>query len=401
MHPQMPGRGAGLIAVVSFAMAVATAGCGARVDDEAIGGGGTLGAGPGATATGASAARGGSRMAGASCAEGLATTAPVTPTVWLVVDGSGSMDEAFEATTRWEALREALIDPGGVVATLEAAVRFGLVLYDGPEDGLLSTATCFMPENIDPGCLCFSGFEPACCQASCGATPMPAQAPAQCANVSVIEPALSNHAAIDAAYPGQPLGGSTPTDRALERVVSALSLAGPMPPDSQTGPVIVVLATDGAPNDACGGTINATGVEVAQRVVDAVSDGVSMGMRLFVISLAGDDAELRSHLQQVASVGSPGQSPFEPSTKGDLVAALRSIISGATCQVTLNGTVAAGQECTGEVTLNGEPLSCNSPDGFRLTDDHTLGLTGSACDRFLAAQSSLHAQFPCGVFIPL
>jgi hypothetical protein len=349
--------------------------------------------GPGASGLGSGAAPGG------TCAQGLATASPITPTVWLVVDGSGSMDEAFESSTRWIALRAALMDPDGVVASLQAAVRFGLVLYDGPDEGLLSM--CFAPENIDPNCLCFSGFEPFCCQARCGGMPAAPPTPAECANVMVVQPALSNHAALDGAFPRQPLGGSTPTDRALQRVVSEFSMLAPAQPDAlAAGPVIVILATDGAPNDACGGTINATDAEVAQRVLDVVGDGVQMGMRMFVISLAGDDPQLRTHLQQVAQLGSPGQPPFEPSTKDELVDALRNIVGGATCQVALDGKVAVGQECSGEVALNGESLTCGAADGWRLVDDHTLQLTGAACDRFLASQSSVSARFPCGVFIP-
>jgi hypothetical protein len=351
---------------------------------------GSIGVGPSGSPGAASGASG--VGPGATCAQGLATTSPITPTVWLVVDGSGSMDEPFESSTRWVALRAALMDPGGVVASLQAAVRFGLVLYDGPLDGQLTS--CFAPENIDPSCLCFSGYEPFCCQAGCGGPP------AECANVMVVQPALSNHAALDAAFPGQPLGGSTPTDRALQRVVSEFSMLAPPQPDTRQGPVIVILATDGAPNDTCVGMLNVADLDVERRVLDVVGDGVQMGLRMFVISLAGADAELRNHLQQVAQLGSPGQPPFEPSTKGELVDALQNIVGGATCQVALDGTVAVGQECSGAVALNGESLSCNATDGWRLVDDHTLQLTGAACARFLASSSSVTARFPCGVFIP-
>jgi hypothetical protein len=394
------------LAIRGFALGLALAACFPACSSDVRDPGGTgtstnasgsIGAGPSRSP---GAARGGSGAApGATCAQGLATTSPITPTVWLVVDGSGSMDERFESSTRWVALRAALMDPGGVVASLQPAVRFGLVLYDGPADGGITS--CFAPQNIDPSCLCISGFEPFCCQAGCGGMPAAAPStPAECANLMVVQPALSNHAALDAAFPAQPLGGSTPTDRALQRVVSEFAMLAPPQPDTRSGPVIVILATDGAPNDTCIGMLNVADLDVEQRVLDVVGDGVQMGLRMFVISLAGDDAGLRSHLQQVAELGSPGQPPFEPSTKDELVDALQNIVGGATCQVALDGTVTVGQECSGEVALNGESLSCNATDGWRLVDDHTFQLTGAACTRFLASPSSVTARFPCGVFIP-
>jgi hypothetical protein len=79
--------------------------------------------------------------ASTTCAQGDANTSPVTPTVWLVLDGSGSMNEDFggNGQSRWEALRAALMDPGGVVETLQHSVRFGMVLYSGNQDDAIAT----------------------------------------------------------------------------------------------------------------------------------------------------------------------------------------------------------------------------------------------------------------------
>lgn len=387
-------------------------------------GSGTLGRGT--TTTVGSGLTGIAGAGSNTCAKGRATTLPVTPTVWLVVDGSGSMGQRFANSTRWDALRTALMDPGGVVSTLEKAVRFGLVIYNGPDEfsgggnggngGTRGGGACFAPDRINPSCLCFSGFEPFCCQAACGASdpmamPMPAPAPTtpadpaampqECANLMVVNPALSNYAAINSAYPQREVGGSTPTHRALERIVSTLPVTNSAIPDDMTGPVYVILATDGAPNDSCAGGFGGSfDPETAKRVVEVVTSGVAMGMRMFVISLAGDDLELRQHLQEVANIGSPGQAPFEPASKDELVTALRNIIGGATCQVALDGTVMQGEECSGQVSLNGQFLTCNVPNGWKLADDHTLQLTGTACDTFLGAQSAIEATFPCNVFVP-
>jgi hypothetical protein len=337
------------------------------------------------------------------CAEGISNTSPVTPTIWLVIDGSGSMADEFGGSTRWESLRSALMAPDGVVSGLQQNVRFGMVIYSGGEQ-MVPACTGGV---VNFACGCYTGAEDACCTAACGGTPpVPV---GMCADLVVVAPAISNFMTLDTAYPAHEIGGWTPTDRALEHVVTQLPvLNDPSLPDLKKDPIYVILATDGAPNDQCGGMGlgggggGAAGFQpvVAQRVVDSVTAGVQKGMHMFVISLAGDDPELSAHLDQVANIGSPGQKPFVPAGKDELVAALQQIIGGATCQVELNGTVAAGQECSGEVQLNGTALPCNGPDGWSMVNERTVQLQGTACSSFVAVASQVHAAFPCSVFRP-
>jgi hypothetical protein len=306
-----------------------------------------------------------------TCAEGDANTSPVTPTVWLVLDGSGSMKEDFGGQSRWDALRAALMDPGGVVDTLQHSVRFGMVLYSGNEDDMIAAG-------------------------------------GECFQLVTVQPALDNYSMLSAQYPAMELGGWTPTDRALDNVVSTLPVTNSQVVlDAAPDPTYVILATDGAPNDHCadGGNVRGGGASqfdpvTAQRVLDVVGKGVQMGMQMFVISLAGDDQQLAMHLQQVADLGGTGQPPFTPSNKDDLVSTLQEIIGNATCQVRLSGSVIAGKECSGEVSLNGNALACNQADGWKLADESTVQLTGAACDSFLQTQSLVHATFPCDAFSP-
>jgi hypothetical protein len=337
------------------------------------------------------------------CAQGDANASPVTPTVWLVIDGSGSMNEDFGNSSRWEALRSALMDDGGVVKDLEHVVRFGMVIYNGPEDDGGGQGQCNAPDKVNLLCGCLTGYERACCSQACGGTPPPPPAdPAMCANLVTVDPALDNFMTLDAAYPTREIGGWTPTDRAMEHVVANLPVLNQAVLDEQKDPIYVILATDGQPNDNCNGMGNGQDFqpEVAQRVLDAVNNGVKMGMSLFVISLAGDDDQLRMHLEDVAAAGNTGKPPFEPSSKDELANTLREVVGGASCSVTLNGEVQMGQECTGQVTLNGNVLECGSDNGWRMQDPRTVQITGSACDMFLAMQSQIHAAFPCGVFVP-
>src|SRR5690606_1328988 len=69
------------------------------------------------------------------CPELRRVLVPQVPTVQLVVDQSGSMQDAFGNTTRWEAVRDTLVDEmDGVVVGLESYVRFGLTLYTGTDE---------------------------------------------------------------------------------------------------------------------------------------------------------------------------------------------------------------------------------------------------------------------------
>jgi hypothetical protein len=298
------------------------------------------------------------------CAEAVAAVTAVTPTVWLVVDGSTSMDEAFSGTeSRWSALRSTLVGPTGIVPTLQASVRFGMVIYAGGQAG------------------------------------------AECVTLQTVDAALNNFAAIDAAYPMTPVASGTPTDKALDHVFMNLAMLDRPPAEALANPVYVVLATDGAPNDLCGGNGGRGGgrgsnAAVEPRVVDIARAGSQSGANLYIISLAGDDAQLQSHLEQVASVTISGQPPYSPATQAELVSAIGSVVSTGTCQILLNGTVRPGLECMGQVLLNGQPIGCNDPNGWRLTGPGTFQLTGTACDAFLSMQAQLQASFPCEVFIP-
>jgi Mg-chelatase subunit ChlD len=319
-----------------------------------------------------------------SCADTMVQAGRKQPLVMIVIDGSGSMCAPFGNATRWTALRSALMDPDGIVTKLQAAVSFGVTLYDGPLDlnGLLAGGG----NNLGSSVMCAdSDFE-----ASMGKA---------CPNLVEVPQALNNEPPIAAVYPMKELGGSTPTHKALAVVVDKLIETRVAVPDQVLQPQYIVLATDGEPNELCP---NPTGVDPHAEVIAQVTRAAEADIKTFVISLAGDDANLMSHLVKVAEAGMTGFAPFSPMSKQDLVASLTQIIGGAVgCEVLLNGTVTQGQECAGTVDMNGAALPCNDPNGWSLKDDHTLILNGQACSDFQSNPLSvLRADFPCGVFNP-
>jgi len=312
-----------------------------------------------------------SMLLGELCAKQERTVRRVVPTIWLVVDGSGSMLDPLspgDATPRWDALRSALVDPSvGIVSQLQHQVRWALALYDGP-----------LPELAR----------------SPDAGTVPPVGAGSCPRVILVEPALDNFSRIDLAYPAAPLGGSTPTDKALAAVSGYVSL--PAAPTDPRGPNIVVLATDGAPNDFCSQALFPA--DVKPRVLDAVTQLKAAGAQLYVVSLAGQDAQLTDHLEQVAAAGGTGKAPFVVQNKDELLQTFRDIIGPSlSCKVELTGEVDASRACQGKVQLNGSELGCNAPDGFRVEAPRMIELLGRSCEAYKNdAQARLVAEFPCG-----
>jgi len=297
-----------------------------------------------------------------ACAKAELTTTRTVPTVWLLVDGSGSMAAPLSGLTgpsRFHLLRDALMAQGsGLVARLQGSVAFGLLIYDG---GL-------SPPGIP--------------------TPL-------CPRVIAVEPALDNFATLDLAYPAVETGASTPTHYALTDLAKRIAAAPNAGPDH---PTYVVLATDGKPNLCDFHDGIPASVLTEQEAVDTVSTLAESGTKLFAISLAGDDLELQAHLDAVARAGNTGKSAFSPTTQDALVDALSEIIGGTTsCEVRVEGTIVKGRECAGDVRLDGAPLVCNGDDGFRVaTHGKGIELLGAACKTLQQKPSvKVSASFAC------
>jgi hypothetical protein len=323
----------------------------------------------------------------------------ILPSVMLVVDGSSSMQSGYGAipgdagvadggmgatmgggvpgvmppapgqSSRWEAVRKALIDPtDGVVPKLQGLVKFGLAVF---------------------------GTQPSC--------PLPA---------GVVAPALNNAPAVMSGLPMQPPGMYTPTGVALDMIVDML----PDPSQSLDGtiePQIIVLATDGDPN-SCGDMVDPLlGLPIPPTTDYAPSIAAAMKLaakhqRMYVISVGQDAA--KQHLQEMANLGaglqqneSPGATVYYPEDPAGLADTLAMLIGAEVpCDVELSGKgVVMGSECMGTVTINGTELPCNGPDGWKLKDATHITLQGMACDMFKnATDAMLHAEFPCEALVP-
>jgi hypothetical protein len=346
------------------------------------------------------------------CASAVIHTTTNKPTIVFVVDGSGSMCAPFGGSTRWQALRSALLDPSkGLIYRLQGSVRFGATLYDGTIDATLALTDLLGSVAQNPPCALLQGTLGG---KDVGMCPQLREA---------MPPVLDNAQAIDMVYPMLELGGSTPTDRAIDHVMTALiaTRTQQAPDDQAQSPVYVILATDGAPNDICVMGTGGDGSAQRQGVIAAVDRGAAAGITTWVISLADGDPALQAHLDEVARHGdlkNPSARTFSPTSPDELIMTLAQLLGGAVgCHVGLNGSVVAGKECLGTVQQNGLALPCceqtapngfvcagtptDPPDGWRLSDPHSIELVGGACANFLLSSDALlDARFPCAVFTP-
>jgi hypothetical protein len=281
------------------------------------------------------------------------------PTVLLLVDQSGSMDAKFGTSDRWQTLRTALMEPAvGIVNTLQAQVRFGLSLYSGRD----------------------------------GAAPCPA--------LTNVAPALNNFMPIDMAYPSptSAIIDDTPTGESLTAAAKILQAV------TEPGPKVIVLATDGEP-DSCA-TPDPQTPEAKELAVKAAQDAFAAGVFTFYISVGSEVSA--AHATEMANVGQgyPRADKMKrfylANDQAALAAAFATIVDGVrTCSFQLNGTVKAGGEVNGLVTVDGANIPLNDPNGWRLSSPTTVELVGTTCEKVKDKNDhKVAAKFPCGAIVP-
>jgi hypothetical protein len=239
------------------------------------------------------------------------------PQVVFVVDGSGSMCEMFGGATRWTAVRSALLDKAqGLIYKLQDRGDFGLLIYDGGIDFMVAG----MATSTSPNPMC------------AGAATFRRAMNTQCPQLIEVAPGRNKAGAIDMAFPQMELGGSTPTDKAMNHEVDQMIAARDPNADPTLHPQFIILATDGQPNDICTGGMGGDGTLQQMAVIAAVDRAAAAGITTFVISLAGGDMGLEAHLTLVAQHGDPGNPmahTFSPTNPADLVMALTTLLGSA------------------------------------------------------------------------
>jgi hypothetical protein len=324
---------------------------------------------------------------------------PQIPTVLLLIDRSGSMNaDNFGAAVkaavddgtyalgdcpdrndwRWNVVRDVLMNPAkGIVKPLEDRVRFGLSLYTS-DNGRVKKGK---PEEVDDTKMC----------------PVLIEVPI----------ALTNHQAMLDQFKCSDIADDTPTGESL------VAAAGTLKGFDEPGPKVIVLATDGEPdncecpnfgrNDEVPAKCREDGVPatVKQQVVDIAQQIHDDDITVHVINVSTpSQASLQQHLEDVAVAGGgkvyPGFSP------GALNDAFEEIINGVrSCKIDLDGEIADGKESSGKVTLDGEPLLLDDADGWQVNTPSQIELLGAACEAIKSGGHDLAIKFPCEAFEPV
>ena len=285
----------------------------------------------------------------ANCPSATFMATPVTPSIQLLIDRSGSMGNYLPGTntTRYRAMRDALVGANGVVGQLQTKAYFGASLYsdDSPCPRLYTTQ----------------------------------------------QRALSNFSQVQQLIDSQNPGGNTPTPPAIDQTVQYFA-QNPAPMGS---PPIIVLATDGLPN-SCGGA------DTQSQSVTAAANAYTAGIRTFVLGIAGvNDSflQLMANAGQGVAQGQPNAKFYTANSPTELEQAFQSIIGGVvSCELSINGTVDPAQAQGGSVTLNGMQLTYGTD--WIVVNGTTIRLLGAACDALKNSTNPVvQASFPCGSVI--
>ncbi len=273
----------------------------------------------------------------------------VIPSIQLVIDRSGSMGETLPNTntTRYQAMRDALVGTNGVVGQLQSKVHFGASLYssDSPCPRLYNTAAR----------------------------------------------TLNNFTQVKSLIDSQSPNGNTPTPGAIDQ--AAASFASNPPP--MGSPPIIVLATDGLPN-SCNGN------DSQPESIMAAKNAYTAGIRTFILGIAGVND---GFLQQMANAGQgvqqnqPNAKYYTANSPAELQMAFQQIIGGVvSCELMINGTVDPEQAKGGSVELNGMQLTYGQD--WEVVNGTTIRLLGQACETLKSSSNpQVKASFPCGSII--
>ena len=295
------------------------------------------------------------------CVDITRSYASTPPTVLLLIDQSASMGAPFGTSTRWDVLREAIVEPErGLLAWLDAGSNVGLMLYTS-DNGSQGGRACPLLERVDIRL----GNADAIRSFYADAVPFPR--------------------------------GDTPTGEAVDAATNELLALGPGPAK------YILLVTDGVP-DTCAQPNPQYGSALALEAVQrAYAEGI------VVRSVGVSPAVDQNGLQALANAGvgkapelkfgedADAEEPLYASTEPrELAGQLRGVIGDVrSCNVELGERVGRRRARDGRFVLDGVELEYGGEDGWTFVDGDTVLIHGSACQRILRSGQRLEVTFPC------
>jgi hypothetical protein len=296
------------------------------------------------------------------CVETTRSYSSEPASVMLLIDQSGSMTARFGNSTRWDVLRQAIVDPDkGLLAWLDESARVGLMLYSS-QNGSLGGNSC----------------------------PLITEVPIA---IDDIDQVRSEYLA------AQPLPrGDTPTGESIDRAVQRLTQM------QSDAPKYLLVLTDGDP-DTCAQPNPQLGMPQA---IAAVQNAIAQGVRhVYTVGVSEDISG--ANLQAMANAGA-GKDPalifgqdaaaeqplFASTDPEQLASQLEGVIGDIrTCTISLGQWAGASRGLDGRISLDGQTLEFGSADGWSFVDDATLRIHGTACQKILGDGQKLEISFPC------
>jgi hypothetical protein len=301
--------------------------------------------------------------AGKPCLDGRFTLTPAVPVVVLVLDRSGSMDDAFPgAATKWDALVRSLNQS---LPAVDRTMELGLLLYPVSQTQACRSAT----------------------QAN-------------------LLPALGNVQAILQTLAAQRPGGGTPTADAI--LAGVASLQGRR---TATSARALVLATDGVPN--CNGQLFPRGCLCLMppcsanecvddvRTVQRVRDALAAGIPTYVIGIESPDAVFTGVLDQLAVAGGRARSNgrqkyYAAESAADLQTALTTI-RDQVGQCTFLTSSVPNADGGLRVLFRGNEVPFDVNEGWSWTDrdNGELVFRGASCQQVRGQAQALEVVVAC------
>ena len=346
----------------------------------------------------------GPRDPDAACQQAEVRFVPKVPTVFVLVDRSGSMFTPDPATqiAAWEPLKTGVLQ---VIQALQHDIRFGFGAFTGEQN-----STCPMFDRV--------------------------------------EASIGNYDKIAALYQSltRPIKGETPTMRVLSQVKDILAR------DPTDGEKLILFVTDGEPDYCADGNVLCP----VDSVIAQLQQLAKAGFKTFVFGLKYAQSDISESTLQgfanagagqavavpvnsvddiynqcfyggdpnavgwkqefmtanvpgaksLATYGSPGGTArvfrpdlSDPRRIDDLVKQLSDVISGVkSCTFDLEGKIKVNLNFLAEaqVFVQGAPVPLSDVDGWRMNSPTQLELVGGACANWRRPENTvIKFHFPC------
>jgi hypothetical protein len=312
----------------------------------------------------------------AACAEVPLLTHLQTPEMMIVLDRSTSMGQAG----RW---RSSVSAVRNLTEQLDDVVRFGLTLFPSAFESSTGSSRWLN---------CLASPKRQTCMGSMPGTDD--SSGIRCSPGEITVPVAEKNADAIAAVLNKirPYGG-TPTASTLRGLVDSYADAA-ADPDAEVQAKYLLLVTDGAPTCPAG-----QGLETTQADVDATDAAIDAlrerNVHSYVIGYGTTGPEnemLERALDGLAARGGTGDERHRPvEDETGLVNELMSITSSITsCDFKLDHAPSRADFVL--VRLDGQMLTIDDPNGWRLVGDRTIQLVGTSCERFRNGLRNLTAE---------